>query len=76
MLIEGLKLLTIGMGIVFIFLLLMYLSIYIQGIFLQEKSLAEYNASIARKKGEIHLIPVITAAVSAFRRDRERQVKK
>jgi sodium pump decarboxylase gamma subunit len=73
MLIEGLKLLTIGMGIVFLFLILMHLSIYILGLFLEARSIAEYNEEISGKEREFQLIPIIAAAISVYRQDKTKK---
>jgi len=85
-LIEGLKLMVIGMSTVFVFLLLMILLINLVAFFTQKhaiveleqielEKLARLNKSRKKKKGASNGAPtaVITAAVSAYEADEKKQ---
>lgn len=69
MLLEGLKLLVIGMGFVFVFLLLLFLAVSLAGKVLAPIDIR--HAAEREDSGERELTAVIAAAVALFRANRE-----
>ena len=69
MIIEGFKLMILGMGIVYIFLiLLMFLIMLSARIFKQKLAVQQSGGRAARdNRGDKDLVAVLSAAVSAYR---------
>ena len=68
MILEGVKLMVIGMAIVYAFLLVLMLSVMLSAkLFKDSDARAPSDSGASRKPGRDVIIPVIAAAVAAYR---------
>ena len=78
MLLEGVKLMFVGMSVVYVFLVLLYLSIELFGKIISVLKLEKVSSPSApgkatASKGDSGVpIAVISAAIAAFRRDKKK----
>lgn len=76
MILEGLKLVIIGMGIVFIFLSILMLSMIVTAKLLRQDIEVQKDAlnigALEAKSTEGSLIPILSAAIAAFRARRKK----
>lgn len=67
MILEGVKLMVIGMAIVYVFLLVLMLSVMLSAKLFKDSDVrASSDPGVSRKSGK-DVIPVIAAAVAAYR---------
>lgn len=67
MILEGVKLMVIGMAIVFVFLLVLMLSVMLSAKLFKDSDKPEPSGHGVSKKSRRDIIPVIAAAVAAYR---------
>ena len=67
MILEGLKLMLIGMGIVFFFLILLMVLMIISSAILKQEPVQQKSLALEGDKKFKDLIPIISAAVSAYK---------
>lgn len=78
MIVEGLKLLLLGMSVVYVFLVLLYGTIALSGRLLRGITEAEFaparrpvpGSGVPPARGGKEIIAAITSAITAFRKDR------
>ncbi len=73
MIAEGFKLMLIGMGTVYIFLVLLMILIMISAKIFKRKVSAQ-KIPVIKEKGLQDLIPVISAAIAAYKSRRKHQL--
>lgn len=67
MILEGVKLMVIGMSIVYIFLLVLMVSVMLSAKLFKDSDVRAPSGPGASKKSRRDVIPVIAAAVAAYR---------
>ncbi len=67
MILEGVKLMVIGMSIVYIFLLVLMLSVMLSAKLFKDSDVRAPSGPGTSKKSRRDVIPVIAAAVAAYR---------
>jgi sodium pump decarboxylase gamma subunit len=67
MILEGVKLMVIGMSIVYVFLLVLMLSVMLSAKLFKDSDASAPSDPGASKKSRRDVIPVIAAAVAAYR---------
>ena len=67
MIVEGLKLMVLGMVIVYIFLILLMVMVYFSSRVFKGHAMATPSAISPAKKAEDDLIAILSAAISAYR---------
>ena len=67
MILEGVKLMVIGMAIVYVFLLVLMLSVMLSAKLFKDSDARVSSDTEASKKSRRNVIPVIAAAVAAYR---------
>lgn len=67
MILEGVKLMVIGMAIVYIFLLVLMVSVMLSAKLFKDSDVRAPSGPVASKKARRDVIPVIAAAVAAYR---------
>jgi oxaloacetate decarboxylase gamma subunit len=67
MILEGVKLMVIGMAIVYVFLLVLMLSVILSARLFKDSDARASSDAAASTKSRRDVIPIITAAVAAYR---------
>lgn len=73
MIIEGLKLMVIGMAIVYLFLVILMILIMFSAKVFKSGTLATTPYQSSSKTSDSELIAVVSAAISAYRAKRKRK---
>lgn len=67
MILEGVKLMVIGMAIVYVFLLVLMLSVMLSAKLFKDSDARASSGSAASRRSRKDVIPIIAAAVAAYR---------
>ena len=67
MILEGVKLMVIGMSIVYVFLLVLMLSVMLSAKLFKDSATRVSSDAGASRKSRRDVVPVIAAAVAAYR---------